>query len=384
MTGELARLVEWKRRIARELEEAIGREAAERARRDHHARRRPRHCGMTIHTGIGCSYGCVYCYIWDMGFPGKPEPYPLTGEELAYALAVNPYVVPGKTMAAYGSVTEPFQPETTSKALEYIEAVWRWLRLPSQVSTKSLLTGDLVERLRKAEPRISVLLTIVALGEWARRLEPRAPPAEERIELAGEAVRRGLRVALFVRPIIPGVTDRQADEIFALARRSGLSEAVLGSLRVTPGILDRLEAVGVPRSLLEARLPRKPRSRRDQVTLRMSDVKARVASVARRHGFLLYPSACSHNMESHGEPCHACNYGPCGPGRPRVPQPGEVREAVEAMGGRVREVVVEYPRIVVEGLSGVDPVVVREFLSAATRLMVSVGSGGSSRRRRRP
>ncbi|MCE4629966.1 MAG: radical SAM protein, partial [Desulfurococcales archaeon] len=97
---------------------------------------------MTIHTGVGCSYGCVYCYIWDMGFPGYPAMYPLTPLQLAYALAINPYVLPRSTMAAYGSVTEPFLPETRDRALEYVKTIYEWLKLPSQVSTKSILDDE--------------------------------------------------------------------------------------------------------------------------------------------------------------------------------------------------------------------------------------------------
>jgi len=70
--GWLARLWDRKVVVARRLEALIGAEAAGRARRDHHARRPPRPCGMTIHTGIGCSMGCIYCYVPDMGFMGKP------------------------------------------------------------------------------------------------------------------------------------------------------------------------------------------------------------------------------------------------------------------------------------------------------------------------
>jgi len=309
--------------------------------------------------------GCVYCYIWDMGFPGRPEPYPLEPLELAYALAANPYVVPYKTMAAYGSVTEPFLPETRGRALEYISTVYEWLRLPSQVSTKMVLDPDLVDALKRAEPRISVLSTVVALGEWARRLEPRAPPAEERIAAAGEAARAGLHVALFVRPIIPGVTDAQARDLARLAREAGLRDVVPGTLRVTPGILARLEAAGVRG--LERLLPRRPRGPRDQVPLRAGAAKRAVIGAFAGEGFRVHPSACSHNMLAHGEPCHACRLGPCW-GRPPAPDPGEVEEVLSMLGAR-GDVEVAPHGILLRGLRGPRDVVV-EVLKALTRLQV--------------
>lgn len=367
--GWIAGLIEEKERIREELRELLGPEEALEAERDHHARRRPRHCGMTIHTGVGCSYGCVYCYIWDMGFPGRPEPYPLSPLQMAYALAVNPYVVPERTMAAYGSVTEPFLPETRIRALDYIRTVYEWLRLPSQVSTKSLLDDDLVEELLGAEPGISVLVTVVALGEDARRLEPGAPPAEERLAAMGEAARRGLNVALFMRPIIPGVADRHYRGIIDYAVEYGVRHIVLGSLRVTPGILSRLGAVGIDTGVIRARLIGSLRDPRRQVPVDTRDLKNTIASYARGKGMVVHPSACSHNMWSHRSPCHACKYGPCY-GRPETPDPGDVREAVEILGGRVRDVEVRYPYIILRGVSGVDRRRLVEVLQAAARLMV--------------
>lgn len=325
-----------KQRIAAELETRLDDREAREARRDHHAHRPPIACGMTIHTGIGCNYGCLYCYVPDMGFPMKPRPYPLTGEQLAYALAVNPYFVPGRwgTLLAFGSVTEPFMPETRDRALEYLAATRRWLGNPQQVSTKTPLAGsDYEEFRRSAEREISVLVTIVTLRH-ARALEPGAPPPEERLRFIHRLGRDGYHVSLFLRPIIPGVTDRELDEIMKAARDAGARAVIPGSLRVTPGILRRLEASRVvPMEEVLRRLPRRPRSGRDQVVLRMTDLKEKAAAAARRHGLRVLSSSCSANIEAHRLACWACHWGPCGDPRllPIVDEEG-VRDALEALG----------------------------------------------------
>ena len=339
-----------KQRIAAELEARLGEREAEEARRDHHAHRPPIACGMTIHTGIGCNYGCLYCYVPDMGFPMKPRPYPLTGEQLAYALAVNPYFVPGRwgTLLAFGSVTEPFMPETRARALEYLAATRRWLGNPQQISTKTPLDGGDYEEFRKSTEReISVLVTIVTL-RYAKVLEPGAPPPQERLRLMERLSRDGYHVSLFLRPIIPGVTDRELDEIMKAARGAGAKAVIPGSLRVTPGILRRLEASRVvPMDEILRRLPRRPRSGRDQVVLRMTDLKEKAAAAARRYGLRVLPSSCSANIEAHRLACWACHWGPCGDPRllPRVDEDG-VRDALEALGlqaarVRVRDGVIE-------------------------------------------
>ena len=369
--GRLARLWEEKLRVAERLRSVLGREKAREAEGDHHARRPPRPCGMTIHTGIGCSMGCLYCYVPDMGFPMRPRPYPLEPLQMAYALAVNPYVLPRATLAAYGSVTEPFLPETRERALGYIREVARWLRLPSQVSTKALLDPELTRRLLEAEPRISVLVTVIAVGEWARRLEPGAPPAEERIARAGEAARRGLNVA-----IIPGITDRQAREIFELAASAGVRYAVLGTLRVTPGILRRLASAGVDVSIIEGRLPRRPRGARDQVAIRASDIKAVVAREAARAGLRVLPAACSHNIESHGEYCRACRLGPCGVSAAKaIYDASDVEELLELAGIRGRVASVDpVVRVIIKG-DREEAKRARILLESALRVPVRVVAG---------
>ncbi|WP_243676311.1 radical SAM protein [Vulcanisaeta distributa] len=265
---DLIKYLEFKEELRNKLENELSAESIERARRDPHARRYPRPCGMTIHTGIGCTYSCTYCYIYDMGFPHKARPYPLSGKELLYALTLNPYVVlgPGGTMLAMGgSVTEPFLPETRDKALEYIEVLGP-LGNPLQVSSKSVLGDDYIVRIREYAPRISFLETVVCLRDCRRIEPPLAPPDPmDRLRFVGKLIKAGINTSLFIRPIIPNITDRDAREILLMAKEMGVKSVVLGTLRVTESIYERLESIGIDLS------PRLPSSKlgREQVPIRL-------------------------------------------------------------------------------------------------------------------
>ncbi len=345
----LVMVLEEKEKIKAELKSILSEESIAKARRDHHSRREPRPCGMTIHTGVGCSLGCVYCYVPDMGFPMKPKPYPLSPLELAYALALNPYVFPGHTLAAYGSVTEPFLPETRGRAMEYIATVYKYLRLPSQVSTKIPLTSEEASALKNTEPNLSVLITIITLNHH-RVLEPNAPSPLERLSSIRILREHGLHVSLFIRPIIPGITDREAYRILALAAENKVNGVVLGSLRVTPGILKRLGAKGYNIVEVTRRLPRKPRNSRDQVTINSSDLKKRIEEYARTLKVKVYPSACAANIEAHKLSCYACRMGPCGLGKPPNAKDKWVIDLIEYLNGSVDYVEVTNNSVRVKGL----------------------------------
>ncbi len=345
MTGRLPLRIEHamrqKERALARLESLLDPRERREARRDHHARRKPRHCGITIHTGVGCSYGCVYCYIWDMGFPGRPKPYPLSALQIAYAIALNPYVVPGYTFAAYGSVTEPFLEETRDKAIEYIRTVYNYLALPSQVSTKSIITKELARELSRTDPYLSVLISVTGIGKNARRLEPRAPDPLERIESARILAGTTVTPTLFIRPIIPGITDKEIDEILEAAKRAKVKTIVLGTLRVTSGIVKRLSSIGVelPRNLLPKSLDEKR-----QRYISGSGIKKRLVEIVSRIGFIVLPSACSANVYSHRMGCSKCRLGPCGDVVP--PTIGEIEEALPLLGLDNYRVVDVSPRII--------------------------------------
>ncbi len=354
----VVRVFEFKARVRKALEDVIGFEGVRVALGDWHARREPIPCGMTIHTGVGCSYGCMYCYIYDMGFTSSPKPYPLSGLQLVYALASNPYFVPGPygTLLAFGSVTEPFMEVTFRRALEYFRALRDHLGNPQQVSTKSSLDEGRVGELASAvDPAIDILVTVVTLKHW-RRLEPGAPSPEERFETAGRLARRGFHVTLFMRPVIPGVTDREARDILEMALSIGIRDVVPGTLRVTPRILARLRSSGVVDvEDVERRLPEPLRGPRAQIPIKGSDLKKLVVREAERLGFRVHPASCSSNIASHNQACAACSLGPCGDisKLPEVSVEG-VKRAAKTLGVKVDSIRVKDHSVIAKCLDTKD------------------------------
>jgi len=304
---------ERKLEVAERLRSKLSDSEVMEAEKDPHARRLPRPCGLTIHTGVSCSYNCIYCYIRDMGFSGSPRPYPLSGIQLAYALAINPAIALGRggSLLAFGSVTEPFMPETREKTLEYLSTLSRELENPIQLSTKAYVSKKLAAEVKESCRQGSFLITIVTLT-LHEILEPGAPPPQSRYETMRNLRESGFHVSLFLRPILPGLSFQEFRKIFNKAVESNASGVVLGSMRVTERILDNLRKAGYPyiNEILE-RLPEKPHGAR-QITLREVDLKRRLAAMARELGLKVYPSACAANIEAHGLSCAACRMGPCG------------------------------------------------------------------------
>ncbi len=365
----LLKALEFKLRVAERIRSELTEREAREARKDPHAKREPRPCGLTVHTGVGCSFACVYCYVPDMGIPMSPKPYKLSGTQLAYAVAINPYTVLGETgtYLAFGSVTEPFLEETTDRTLEYMSAVNRFLKNPMQASTKAYIDKSLASKIREIDQSISLLVSITTLR---RKLEPGAPPPEARFETIRNLSSEGLNVTLFMRPVIPGISEEDGPKILQAAREF-TDTVIIGGLRVTEGILKRLNFAGVSTEEIESRALRKV-SGREQVPVRVDDVKRFLIRVAKELGFKVLPSACAANSLAHRIPCHMCNMGPCYPGLPEF-DVDEVPLLGNALGFKVTKVYLKGPRIKVLGKGSKKAAKrLRHFLSTVTRRMVTV------------
>lgn len=293
----LSELLYMKRIALEELSSKLSRESIIKARNDHHARRLPRPCGITVHVALGCTYRCTYCYVPDMGFSFREyRLYGLKGEELAYALLSNKAFLPGRlgTFIAIGSVGEPLGDDVLfSKTIEYLNSIGRHLGNPTQISTKAYLDQEKAKRLARVEMPLSILVTIVTL-ENHERLEPEAPEPWKRLQTIRRLRKAGAKPFLFLRPLIPGVNEHEVEEIIKEASRHGAYGVVVGGFRASPSILARLRGAGFEVSAIKERL-RGNLTKGRQTPVYTRDLKERALTYAREKGLVAFLSACCAN-----------------------------------------------------------------------------------------
>ncbi len=339
-------LQKWKGSTAWKLKVELHNREVREAERDPHSRRKPIPCGLTIHPAYGCSYDCSYCYIYSMGLPMNPKPNPLSPKQLLLALSINPYFIPGPygTLLAFGSITEPFiNPHISMKTISYMKIIDRFYGNPIQVSTKSILIEDYAGELKSLMQDVSILYSISALKNY-RYLEPRAPPPEKRLECMGKLIERGLRVYLFLRPLIPGVSEKEIAPLIERASRLGVSGVIPGSLRVNRDILVRLKKRGVDVNPILFRV--RGNMGEKQVAVDTGYLKRMVYAEASRLGVRVFPSSCAANIHSHNQACWKCRMGPCGPEDSLIRvEPEDIKEILQHYGFRRVHVSLEYGRL---------------------------------------
>jgi DNA repair photolyase len=293
MRLSLKELLFQKHLLLSNVEQQLSQESRSKAASDYHARKPPRPCGFTIHAVIGCRFACTYCYLPDMGISTTvPQAYGLTGEEVTYALLRNRYFLPTRrgSPIAIGSLGEPFvDGQGAQKTMEYISSFEKYLGNPLQFSTKAVLNEETVDWLSKRKTPVNPLITIVTL-KHAEILEPNAPDPYSRLEVVKNMRKRGMHPMLFLRPIIPGVTTDELEEILKEARAA--EGVVIGGLRITPLILSRLERYGVNTREIRERIKHAPLKKGLQISVPLRDYKEQAVRISRQHGITPFLSAC--------------------------------------------------------------------------------------------
>ena len=203
----------------------------------------------SINPYRGCEHGCIYCFARPnhayVGLsPGLDFETRLFAKPDAARLLARELSAPGYRPAtiALGTATDPYQPiEREHRITRAVLEVLARFRHPVGIVTKSNLVtrdGDILADMAR-ERLVKVGISITTLDPaLARRLEPRAPHPEKRLEAIRRLSAAGVPVMVLVAPVIPTLNDHEIEAILAAAREAGAVEASHVLLRLPHELKD--------------------------------------------------------------------------------------------------------------------------------------------------
>jgi len=199
---------------------------------------------QSINPYRGCEHGCVYCYARPAHAylnlsPGldfetklfyKPDAVRLLKEELA---AKNYQCSP----IALGSNTDPWQPiEREYKVTRGILETLSECNHPATIVTKgaAIIERDLDLLANMAKRNlVGVMISVTTLDkELKRKLEPRAASPAARLAIIRKLADAGVPVGALVAPVIPVLTDHEAEHILEAVAQAGAKWAGYVMLRL--------------------------------------------------------------------------------------------------------------------------------------------------------
>jgi DNA repair photolyase len=196
--------------------------------------------GWTVNPFRGCEYGCRYCYARPThGYLGHTDPTEFE-RRIYVKQADTARLLPRLAKAresgeeiAIGAVTDPYQPAEGRFGVtrQVLEAVAQLPGIRVGITSKSAaITRDL--DLLAAIAAQSDLIVNVSLASMdaglLRRIEPRAPRPDLRLDAMAKLSAAGVSARLFAMPLLPFLTDGEAAlrALFTAAREAGAREAI--------------------------------------------------------------------------------------------------------------------------------------------------------------
>jgi len=203
----------------------------------------------SINPYQGCEHGCVYCYArpshayLDLS-PGLDFETRLFAKPDAALLLRGELSRPGYHCEpiALGTNTDPYQPiEREWKITRQILEVLAECEHPIMITTKGVLIErdlDLLAPMAaKNLVRASVSISMLD-RDLARKLDPRAPTPQRRLEIIEALAKAGVPVGVNVAPVIPQLTDKDLEAILEAAASRGARSAMWTMLRLPREVKD--------------------------------------------------------------------------------------------------------------------------------------------------
>ncbi len=195
----------------------------------------------TLNPYVGCPHGCVYCYARFMcRYRKEKERW---GEFVDVKVNIPEvleeqvkHLKPGMVMIS--SVTDAYQPleskyQLTRSCLEILAKH----NFQIGLLTKSpLITRD-IDILKKFDNSTHPPgFTITCLDEKdAKNFEINAPSVESRLKALKQLNDAGISTFVFINPFIPGISDKNMDELFKRFKDAGVKTILVGKLTLRCG-----------------------------------------------------------------------------------------------------------------------------------------------------
>jgi DNA repair photolyase len=190
----------------------------------------------TINPYRGCSHACAYCFArpthkyldFNAGRDFEREIVVKVNAPELLRVELTRRSWQGEHVAL-GTNTDPYQ--WVEGRYKLMRGIWEALRdaaNPCSVLTKSpLLLRDL-DLMREINERttFSAAVSVPTLDEKAwRATEPHTPHPRARLEAVAELTRAGIKTAVLIAPLMPGINDepQQVAPILELAEQAGVS-----------------------------------------------------------------------------------------------------------------------------------------------------------------
>lgn len=191
----------------------------------------------------GCEHGCIYCfarpshaylgYSPGLDFETKLIARPGIADVLASELRAKSYV---PQVIALGTNTDPYQPlEARYGLMRQILTVLSDFRHPVAITTKGTLVERDIDLLAPmaAQQLAGVGVSITTLDpDLARRMEPRCPSPARRLASIRALFAAGIPVRVMISPLVPGLSDHEAEAILQAAFDAGARRATYIALRL--------------------------------------------------------------------------------------------------------------------------------------------------------
>lgn len=182
----------------------------------------------------GCVGGCVYCYI-DIKEYREPQINDMGYERTISFLLNNNNFIPGKegTFICIGTWGEVFPSKKVlrSESLKWIQKL-ALLENPMVIITKKALNKEEIEEIESFQiydTQISFLISITSLMKW-KKLEPRTSSTIDRLAMGEMIVAKKMNVAVFINPLLKGITDLELDSILQVCKEKNLMNIIVSPL----------------------------------------------------------------------------------------------------------------------------------------------------------